>query len=169
MDNAFDASSKITIHAGELLFGKGEKIVSTLLGSCIAITLFHHKTKLAGICHFALPCNTFDKSSSLNPRYADDCMALFDQHAKQHNILLSEFETNIIGGGNMLEKGANSLIQKLDYNSVGERNARKAIELCSQYNMQLDTIDVGEFGYRKLQFNTATGELKIKFSENVIL
>ena len=167
-DGKLASSNKklITLHAGELLFGKGNKTVSTILGSCVSVTLFHPTLKYSGICHFALPHAKQADDANENPRYADACFHLFQQHAKNHNVSLHEFTANIIGGGNMLDDAANRLIDSIGHDTVGARNARTALELATKYKLNINEVDVGEFGYRKLSFNTATGELTVTFTPN---
>lgn len=154
----------VTLHAGELMFGKGERIVKTLLGSCIAVTVFHPSRKLAGICHFALPSLERTEVNSTDPRYADCCFRLFAQHAKKNNISLKEFDAHIVGGGNMLDTQVNVAIDDGEKAKIGERNARIALSLATQYGLNVISIDVGEFGYRQLQFNTENGNLKVFFT-----
>lgn len=159
-DSASDTPNVVTLHAGELLFGRGTTQVNTLLGSCIAVTLFHPTLLYAGICHFALPFAKKQTNNTLDPRYGDDCFMLFANHAKKYNIAIQEFDTHIIGGGNMLD----SETTESDANTVGQRNARRALELASHYQLNVLTVDVGEFGYRKVKFNTKNGELAVSFT-----
>lgn len=49
-------------------------------------------------------------------------------------------------------------------NTVGQRNARRALELASHYQLNVLTVDVGEFGYRKVKFNSKNGELAVSFT-----
>jgi len=160
-DSVTGSPSVVTLHAGELLFGRGTTQVNTLLGSCVAVTLFHPTFRYAGICHFALPFAKKQTDSTLDPRYGDDCFMLFANHAKKNNILIQDFETHIIGGGNMLD----SETSENDANTVGQRNARRALEMASHYRMNVLSVDVGEFGYRKVKFNTRTGELAVSFTD----
>jgi len=161
-DSVTGSPSVVTLHAGELLFGRGTTQVNTLLGSCIAVTLFHPTLLYAGICHFALPFAKKQTHTTLDPRYGDDCFILFANHARKYNIAIQEFETHIIGGGNMLD----SETSESDANTVGQRNARRALELASHYRLNVLSVDVGEFGYRKVKFNTKTGELNVSFTDS---
>jgi len=40
---------------GELHFGGEVQSLKTLLGSCVALTLWHPKRRIGGMCHFLLP------------------------------------------------------------------------------------------------------------------
>lgn len=66
----------------------------------------------------------------------------------------------------MLGGTTNQLIDSISHDTVGARNARTALELATKYNLNINDVDVGEFGYRKLLFNTATGELTVTFTPN---
>lgn len=159
---------RVTLHAGELLFGKGRRTIFTLLGSCVSVTLYHPQKKLAGICHFALPGTTAKPKKKPDPRYAVDCFMLFQKHAQAHNCKLSEFKANIIGGGNMLNDPTlkKQLAKRLsEEGKVGERNALTALKLAHQYGLDIQTVDVGEFGYRKVQFSTDTGKISVSLTE----
>lgn len=162
----FAKQNIVTLHAGELIFGKGEKVVKTLLGSCIAVTVFHPARKISGICHFALPNAKHTTGDNSDPRYAEGCFTLFAQHAKKYHIPLSEFHTHIVGGGNMLDNRVNINVDDADKDTIGERNARVALTLAAQHAMNIVSVDVGEFGYRQLQFNTATGQVDVVFTPN---
>ena len=43
------------LQPGELIFGRGRGTIQTLLGSCVAVTLWHPQRRLSGMCHFVLP------------------------------------------------------------------------------------------------------------------
>lgn len=158
-----------TLHAGELLFGKGRYIISTLLGSCVSVTLFHPKKKLAGMCHFALPGITPNDRKKPDPRYAIDCFQLFQKHADAHHCRLREFHANIIGGGNMLDDPALHAalpVQPPDKAKVGERNALIALKLAHEHRLNIQAVDVGEFGYRKVRFFTDTGDICVSMNNS---
>ncbi|MCV2886444.1 chemotaxis protein CheD [Aestuariibacter sp. AA17] len=159
---------KLVLNIGELVFGRGNRIVHTLLGSCIAVTLWHPDRKLAGICHFALPDNKTTPDRHIDCRYAEDCFKAFEIEAKKRHADLSKFTANIYGGGNMLGKPpANLHFSKhdlpMEVAPVGEKNALIALTLCHKHGVQVDTVDVGEFGYRKLTFDTRNGQSNVTF------
>ncbi|WP_394222893.1 chemotaxis protein CheD [Alteromonas gracilis] len=158
----------VVLHAGELLFGKGDKTVSTVLGSCVSVTLFHPKLKYSGICHFALPYPKNKDKDEFDPRYGSACFALFQLNAKKLHVKLNEFDANIIGGGNMFDDPTNTFIDSSERDTVGERNARMALEQATKLQLNIQSIDVGEFGYRKLIFDTKTGELTVTFNPNAL-
>ena len=45
----------VYLPAGKFHFGGGNVRVHTLLGSCVAITVWHPLKRVGGICHYLLP------------------------------------------------------------------------------------------------------------------
>ena len=46
----------------------------TLLGSCIAITIWHPGRRIGGMCHFLLPSRARRPGDALDGRYGDEAM-----------------------------------------------------------------------------------------------
>jgi len=46
---------EIVLHPGDWWFGGGDTRARTVLGSCIAITLWHPQLRVGGMCHYMLP------------------------------------------------------------------------------------------------------------------
>ena len=55
MMRAPDDILEIFLQPGEFYFGEGKTRVRTLLGSCVAITLWHPRLHLGGMSHYVLP------------------------------------------------------------------------------------------------------------------
>src|SRR5690606_5865574 len=49
------AGTEVNLLPGALWFGTGDVRLHTLLGSCVAITLWHPRYRYGGMCHFMLP------------------------------------------------------------------------------------------------------------------
>ena len=50
-----DDIREVFLQPGGFYFGGGRTRISTLLGSCISITLWHPARRIGGMCHFMLP------------------------------------------------------------------------------------------------------------------
>lgn len=161
------ASGVMHLHAGELCFGKKNKTIETLLGSCVSVVLWHEVAQYGGICHFALPRSQETLSDKLDPRYAQDCFVLFEDLAKKRKLALSAFNAKLFGGGNSFAR-FNELsavgLEDDDKQYIGDKNVAIAFELLTHYRIPLVEADVGEFGYRKLQFDMRTGDTASTFT-----
>ena len=69
----------VFLQPGDFHFGAGRTRISTLLGSCISITLWHPARLIGGMCHFMLPSRGLPAGVPLDGRYADEALAMFDQ------------------------------------------------------------------------------------------
>lgn len=137
----------------------------TLLGSCVSITLWQPEMKIGGMCHYALPKNN-DKSDvyAIDPRYAEDCMVLFERSAKRYRVSLNSFEAKVFGGGNMYGKRLNRFSDTVENLPIGEKNVAAAYHLLTDRGIPIQVAHVGEFGYRRVIFNVDTGDVWVKFT-----
>jgi chemotaxis protein CheD len=91
----------ILLQAGEVYFGKAPTTIKTLLGSCVAITVWHPSNKRGGICHYLL---TKKESMSAiggpNYRYAQPALDYLYNNMTQY-APASEYEVCLFGGSNM--------------------------------------------------------------------
>lgn len=155
------------INIGELLFGRIRKPITTLLGSCVAITLWHPRQLIGGMCHFALPCRpSFMTYEREDARYASDCIKIFTRHAHHWKVELTEFEVRLFGGGDMLtymspEEDLDTA--KVQTHPVGEANVAHAFSMLMALGINVLEADVGEKGYRKLWFDPRTGYTRVTF------
>ncbi len=152
------AKNKVFLHPGEFLFTNGETHIHTLLGSCVAITLWHPHLHVGGMCHFVLPSrsaahNVLDAEG----RYAEGAMELFRRSVTQHGTTLKEYQGKIFGGANVLGKEAGN---KQDL--IGMRNAEVAMQLLMQNDIKVAVAHVGEFGHRRIVFDVSNGDVWVR-------
>ena len=69
---------EIFLQPGEFYFGDEKTRIRTLLGSCVAIVLWHPKLRIGGMCHYMLPHSPRERHGQpLDGRYAEDAMHMF--------------------------------------------------------------------------------------------
>ncbi len=145
------------LHPGEFHFAKAPEKIGTLLGSCIAIVLWHPILKRGGMCHFVLPRRPNHKvHNELDGRYADDAIKLFEQSVKKYRTSLNEYQAKIFGGGNHLPH------QSDKQDSIGTKNAEAAMTLLIERNVDIMVADVGENWARRVIFELQTGDVWVK-------
>ncbi len=157
------SNNKIFLHPGEFCFTKKQSHIHTHLGSCISITLWHPRLLLGGMCHFTLPRYPGVRSTERerDGRYADDVMYMFQQEALKYGTKLTEYEAKIFGGGNMMKsKGQNT------EDSIGTKNATAAMTLLMSENIDILVAHVGEFGHRRIVFDTNSGNVWVRHIDN---
>lgn len=152
---------KVVLHPGDFCFGEPGTHLHTVLGSCIAVTLWHPNLNIGGMCHFVLPERpSGSPTNGLDGRYAQDAMILFEQAAKLHCTDLREYQAKIFGGANVT---GNTQVKEEDL--VGARNAEKAMMLLIGRGIDIKTCHVGETGNRRIIMEVETGSVWVKHQQ----
>lgn len=146
-------TQEIYLQPGEFYFGGGDVLVTTLLGSCVAIVMWHAVRRLGGMCHFMLPSRSMVIAGQWDGRYADEAMALFSGKLRQHKTAPREYRVAVFGGGDMFPSIKGSGLD------VGPRNVRAARKLLPQHGFSIEREDLGGIGHRRVWFDLNTGEL----------
>ncbi len=145
------------LHPGEFYFGVRNEYIGTLLGSCIAITLWHPRYKIGGMCHFILPKQPgVHKDKVLNGKYADSALQLFEREVKKNHTALTDYQAKVFGGGNHLPH----VSDKQD--SIGVKNAETAMTLLMGKGVEIVVADVGEQWARRIIFELKSGDVWVK-------
>lgn len=158
----FNGVTSRFLNPGEFYFCGRNCQIHTILGSCIAITLWHPVLHIGGMCHFVLPRKTSSDfimkgMTVFNGRYSDDAMGLFEREATKNGTVLTEYQAKIFGGSNML---ANSTLR--DDELIGTRNTVAAIQHLADRGIALLVAHVGETGHRRIAFDVSNGDVWVK-------
>jgi chemotaxis protein CheD len=162
----------IFLQPGDFYFGDRETRISTLLGSCVAITLWHPKRLIGGMCHYMLPTPQFRKDLlQLNGKYAEDAMTMFLQEIKAAGTSPSEYQTKIFGGGHMFSKTINPPHCSLSYSNcidsyscknIACKNALIAPYLLQKQGFSINNHDLGGTQHRKVIFELWSGDVWLR-------
>lgn len=152
-----DTPVEIHLQPGEFHFGGGNTRIHTLLGSCVAITLWHPILHVGGMCHFMLPSREGRPSSGLDGRYADEAMQLFVQEIGKCHTRPDEYQTKLFGGGNMFP-----YLTRKRPAEVGVHNVEAARELLLAYDLRIQSEDVGGSGHRRVILDLRDGDVWVR-------
>lgn len=135
----------IHLNPGEFWFGHGRVRLHTLLGSCVAVVLWHERRRVGGMCHFMLPDRGAPDLAAPNAKYADEAFILFDRQIQRYSTHAKDYKAWLYGGGNMFPdlSGPASL-------NIGLRNIERARQLLSLRDIRTVSEHVGGHGHRKL-------------------
>lgn len=151
----------VSVGVGEHWFGHGPVRLTTLLGSCVALCVWHPVRHSGGLAHIVLPeRNRRDlPGSALDARYADEAIALLRAEAERFGSCLSDYHAKIFGGGDMLQGGrARSALME-----IGKRNIDAVEGLLASEAVAVHSRHLGGHGHRKLVFDLVSGEVWLKF------
>lgn len=167
------------LKAGELFILEQPAMISTVLGSCIAVTLFNKRLGFAGICHALLPqCKRKNIKKKIEDlldnechkcleafKYADCSVFMMAEAFSRFGVTASETEVRLFGGARMMYSPDS---RDAKY-SVGRQNIDAARMVLDYYHLTLASSDVGGAAGRKITFNTRTGEVVQQFLKHTNL
>jgi chemotaxis protein CheD len=154
---------KVFLNPGDFVFGEPGTHVHTVLGSCIAICLWHPVLRIGGMCHFVFPFRPSgeSKSEELDGRYGEEAMKMFDLALKLHQTNYKEYRAKIFGGANMFRQttGFKDVL-------IGKKNADKAMQLLMNRGASVTVVHVGEQGHRRIAMDVTTGDVWVKYKSD---
>ncbi|HTH94952.1 MAG TPA: chemotaxis protein CheD [Rhodocyclaceae bacterium] len=149
----------VFLHPGELWFGGDNARVRTILGSCVAITLWHPRRRIGGMCHYMLPESTNRKACASDGRYAADAIELLCGKIAHHRTFPGEYEAKLFGGGHMflpLKREAGK------FPPVPDRNVAAARELMARHGFRIVAEHLGGHGHRSIIFEVCSGDVWVR-------
>lgn len=141
----------IFLAPGEVYFGAAPVRIQTVLGSCVALTLWHPQRAVGGMCHYMLP-----GAGAGDTRYAEDAFAWLVDALTRLRARPAEFEVRIVGGGNMFPGLAAGPAR-----DIGGGNAAAARHLARVHGLRVVAEHVGGCGHRRVWFDLADGRVKV--------
>lgn len=146
----------LTLLPGQMHFGGPAATLRTLLGSCVAVTLWHPVRRIGGMCHYLLPTRARRAADPADGRYGDEAIEAMVQLLRQARTEPKEYHAHLYGGADTMPEGTNLMF------NVGERNIEQGWSLIDKYGFQLQGVDVGEDVPRSLTLTLATGEVEMR-------
>ena len=145
----------VYLKPGELCIASEPAIISTVLGSCISVTLFCPRLKMGAMCHAQLPENGGASTDPDAFRFVDHALFYMLEQFACLGVERGEMEVKLFGGSDVLPSGGNAA-------TVGARNVEKALEIIEAKRLRLLANDVGGQRGRKIFFHAHTGEILLK-------
>lgn len=151
--------AKHVLHPGDLFFGGAPSVAYTLLGSCVAVTIWHPQRRLGGMCHYLLAARQPGPSVRQLPAgyFAEDAFRFFDHKIQQYQLPAQEMEVKLFGGGNMF---VHNLEQSIN---VAANNVAAGKSMIQARGWNLLCASVGGSRYRKLYFDLNTGDVWLAY------
>jgi chemotaxis protein CheD len=151
----------VFLNLGDTYFGEGEVQVETLLGSCIAIILWHPQRRLGGMCHFVLPKRPRPADGQpLDGRYGDEALMILLEQVRLHHSAIDEYTVKVFGGGNVLGLSATE-------RRIGPANAEFVLAILQRWKIRVAAQDLAGQGYRYVRFDLRTGDIWIRHGKSL--
>ena len=160
-------SEVVTIFPGEIYVSAEGEIISTVLGSCIAVCLYDKYNKIGGMNHFMLPVNRaaeVDVSQLMKQpgifyskelRYGTVSMEVLIGELQKIGADRKNLKAKIFGGGRVLKEQSGHL-------DIGAKNIKFAEAYLKLENIDIVKKSVGEDHGRKIFFMTDNFKVLLK-------
>jgi chemotaxis protein CheD len=127
-------------------------VVSTILGSCVAVCLWDKRQKLGGMNHFILP-----RSGSAPPslRYGDVAVASLLRELERLGTRPEDIRAKLFGGAAVLPFGSQA-------ETVGTQNVSVALEALRCHGIPVLARRTGGQRGLYLRFHTAFGRVMVR-------
>ncbi|SCW42581.1 chemotaxis protein CheD [Paenibacillus tianmuensis] len=131
---------------------------TTGLGSCVGVTLFDAKAKVAGMAHVMLPTSDIAREGKLNiAKYADTAIPEMIRQMEDLGAQVKRMVAKMAGGAQMFAFGSQS-----DTMRIGPRNVESCKEMLSRYQISIIAEDTGGNYGRTIEFDCESGMLMIR-------
>jgi chemotaxis protein CheD len=144
----------IYLKPGEVLITQTPTLVSTVLGSCIAVTMFSPSRGFGAICHAMLPRSDGREGDM---RYVDTAIQHLYQGVIEHSSS-NDLVIKLFGGAQVLNTGERAADKK----TVGDQNVLQAEEVLASLGLVVSARDTGGIKGRKLFFCTRSGDVFVR-------
>lgn len=131
---------------GKIAAFKEETIISTLLGSCVAVALHDPTAKVGGLNHYLLPDGSPDERE--NTRYGICAIPLLIEECVRLGADRSRLQAKIYGGGNVISMSTLG-------EGIGKRNIEIAEQLLKENRIPIIERHVAGESARTIKVNTA--------------
>jgi chemotaxis protein CheD len=164
---------EIFLSPGDFYAGAGAVRVRTVLGTCVAITLWHPVVRCGAICHILLPTRgAMRRQEQGQPGlYADEVMLMFAQSLQKTRTEPRDYEVKIFGGGSMFPEqmigrdcrgAACTGFGNGPCRHVGCQNVTSARRLLLAGGYAIAGEDTGGSGSRQLMFDLENGHIWVR-------
>jgi chemotaxis protein CheD len=154
---------EVVLDTGGFHFGGGRTRIRTLLGSCVAITLWHPKRLVGGMCHYLLPrvaAGTTD--DSVEGLYADRAMQMFMREIAKIGTTPNEYEVKVFGGGSMLRPPVGVASGPFPIRDIPGQNVAAARDLLEAAGFNIVKQDTGGAGSRQIILELWSGAVWLR-------
>jgi len=143
--------TKLSIHPGEWYFGSEYESLYTILGSCVALSVWHPTLKIGGLCHYLLPVQPGHlRDPGAAGRYGKSVLELL-KRAMQGYAALNEYQLGLFGG-----------CDSLSNYGIGKQNILFAQRWLQEENLVAIQTDIGGTSSRSLTLDLFSGVVSVK-------
>ena len=145
------ATDDVAVGMGQAAFAREPTRLTTILGSCIAVTMYSPRRRLGMLSHVVLPQS---KGSTSNPaKFADTAVPHMLSTLRSQGVEPRELTAKLVGGACMFGNGVCA--------QIGASNAQAVVQALEAAGIRIAGRDVNGTSGRRICFDLATGCITI--------
>lgn len=154
---------EVFLQPGEWYWGDADTRIRTILGSCVAVTIWHPAKQMGGMCHILLPQRHVSHKekneavSGKSGKYADEAIALMMEEMAKCKIRPQDCQVKVFGGSNMFPQ-----LQINQKNHIGDRNLHAVLMHLAEYGFHVHANHYGGEDSRYIIFDIWSGFAWVK-------
>lgn len=133
---------------GEVYVSTQHELISTLLGSCIAVCMRDKRGNIGGMNHFKLPHSNPTKADTVDTNYGIHAMELLINEILKNGGQRPFLECEFFGGGNVVA-GLSS--------AIGDKNIAFVTSFLRQERIAVKRQDTGKSGAQQVYYHPKSG------------
>ena len=146
----------VVLRPGELHFGGPGGFIETLLGSCVAITLWHPRYRIGGMSHYVVPQTGLSQDGMPPGHSAPGALKALCDHVAATGTRPEDYVIKIFGGGSQFVHA------RRDRFDVGRRNVEAGLSLLAARGLQPEIMHVRGSGHRRVILDLDTGHVWLR-------
>ncbi|MGL4438917.1 MAG: chemotaxis protein CheD [Bosea sp. (in: a-proteobacteria)] len=154
-DARFDALVHPVAPGAHAINGRASEMLSTVLGSCIAVCLRDASKRIGGLNHFMLPALADGQMPNRHAMlYGDTAMEVLINALMRAGCDRRNLEAKVFGGAR--------IAAAFDHSAIGERNAQFAIDFLAHEGIAVKSRDTGGTSPRRVLFEPWSGRVLVQ-------
>lgn len=144
----------LVVHPGEWFFGSAPGEVGTLLGSCVAMVVWHPVLRCGGLCHYLLPRPAaMAQQEKPDPRYGVYALQ-FLRHTMEKYAPLPDYHISCFGGSDMFSGRVQT--------RIGQDNIEYAQQWLHRHGLKPRHQNLGGCFSRNIVLDLGSGNIRVK-------
>jgi chemotaxis protein CheD len=145
------ATGDVPVGMGQAMLAREPVRLTTILGSCVAVTLYSPVRRLGMLSHVVLPQS---KGNLSNPaKFADTAVPHMLSTLRRQGLEPRELTAKFVGGACMFGNGTCA--------QIGESNVRAVAEALEAAGLRVAARDVNGTAGRRVCFDLSTGSITV--------
>jgi chemotaxis protein CheD len=147
------AMRRVYLYPGQIVTSGQPLMVSTILGSCVSISMWDPVAAVGGINHYLLPFNPLSTSGQSDLRYGNTAIERLIEELLGLGVKKQRIVAKIVGGASILTGFSGSR------QSIGDQNVAVARQLLAKHGIEISAEQTGGTRGRKFLFHTGNGSV----------